>query len=58
VRDDVVIREVASRPIVRRITAATLAGAYLSPATEAMLEILVAVGGEFQTSRQELALAV
>jgi DNA-binding transcriptional LysR family regulator len=58
VRDDVIIREMGPRPTIRRITAATLAGAYLSPATEAMLEILVSVGGEFQTGRQELALAV
>jgi DNA-binding transcriptional LysR family regulator len=57
VRDDVIIREIAPRPIVRRITAGTLTGGYVSPAAAAMLEILVAVGGEFQTVRQELALA-
>jgi DNA-binding transcriptional LysR family regulator len=58
VRDDVVIREIAPRPAVRQIVAATLAGSYRSPQVAAMLEILAAVGAEFQTGRRELALAV
>jgi DNA-binding transcriptional LysR family regulator len=40
VRDDVVIRELAGHTPVRLVVAATLAGSYRSPATEAMLGIL------------------
>jgi DNA-binding transcriptional LysR family regulator len=58
VRDDVVIRDVTPRAPVRRIVAAALAGGYRSPATEAMLAILVEVGREFQGDRRELRLAV
>src|SRR3954453_19792052 len=58
VRDDVVIRELTPRAPSRRIVAGSLAGGYRSPATEAMLEILVEVGQEFQSGRAELALAV
>jgi DNA-binding transcriptional LysR family regulator len=57
VRDDVVIREIAPRAPVRHIVAGTLAGAYRSPAIEAMLEILVEVGREFEGDRRRLALA-
>ena len=57
VRDDVVIREIAPRAPVRYIVAGTLAGAFRSPATDAMLEILVEVGREFQGERRRLALA-
>ena len=58
VREDVVIREIAPRPPVRHIVAGTLAGAFRSPAMEAMLEILVEVGREFEGDRRALALAV
>ena len=57
VRDDVVIREIAPRAPVRHIVAGTLAGAFRSPAMEAMLEILVEVGREFERDRRQLALA-
>ena len=58
VRDDVIIRAIAPRAPVRHIVAGTLAGGYRSPATAAMLEILVEVGREFEAGRLELALAV
>jgi DNA-binding transcriptional LysR family regulator len=57
VREDIVIRSLGRRPPARRIYAATLAGSYRSPAKQAMLDILVEVGGEFAGSRRELALA-
>ncbi|HEV3002604.1 MAG TPA: LysR family transcriptional regulator [Solirubrobacteraceae bacterium] len=57
VRDDVVIRALATRPPVRRIQAATLRDGYKSPAIEAMLGTLAEVGREFEAQRQELALA-
>ena len=43
-----VARELGRNAPVRRIWAATLAGAYRSPATEAMLAILEDVAGEFE----------
>ena len=58
VRDDVVVRQLRTRPPVRHIVAGTLAGGYCSPAKEAMLEILCEVGREFEGKRQTLALAV
>jgi DNA-binding transcriptional LysR family regulator len=58
VREDVVIREIAPRPPVRHVVAGQLAGAFRSPAVEAMLEILVEVGREFEGDRRALALAV
>jgi DNA-binding transcriptional LysR family regulator len=58
VRDDVVVRQLRTRPPVRHIVAGTLAGGYCSPAKEAMLEILCEVGREFEAKRQTLALAV
>ena len=57
VRDDVVIRSLGARPPVRRISAATVAGGYRSPAAAAMLDVLVAVGREFEHGRRRLALA-
>lgn len=57
VRDDVVIRRLEGRPPVRHILAATLAGGFVSPAAAAMLEILVAVGSEFEACQRALALA-
>jgi DNA-binding transcriptional LysR family regulator len=58
VRDDVVVRQLRTRPPVRHIVAGTLAGGYCSPAKQAMLEILCEVGREFEGKRQTLALAV
>jgi DNA-binding transcriptional LysR family regulator len=55
IRDDIVVRSLGRETPVRRVSAATLAGGYRSPATQAMLDILVAVG-ESQASRPELAL--
>jgi DNA-binding transcriptional LysR family regulator len=57
VRDDIVIRSLGPRAPVRRIMAATLAGSFVSPAKQAMLEILVEVGREHAGRRQTLALA-
>ena len=57
VRDDVVVRRLEGRAPVRRILAATLAGGYVSPAAQAMLDILVEVSAEFQDARRALALA-
>ncbi len=57
VRDDVIVRELEGRAPVRHILAATLAGGFVSPAAEAMLEILVEVGAEFQATNRALALA-
>ena len=57
VRDDVVIRRLEGRPLVRRVLAATLAGGYVSPAAAAMLEILGEVGAEWAAQRGSLALA-
>jgi hypothetical protein len=42
---------------VRRIIAATLAGGFLSPAAEAMLDILGEVGAEFEASHCPVELA-
>jgi DNA-binding transcriptional LysR family regulator len=49
VRPGVVVKPVAGTQVVRRVHAATLAGAYLSPATEAMLAILRETANEFRT---------
>lgn len=57
VRDDVVVRCLTGRPIVRRVLAATLAGGYVSPAAAAMLEILEEVGAEWTEQQGSLALA-
>jgi DNA-binding transcriptional LysR family regulator len=48
VRDDIVIRSLGANPPTRRIAAATLAGRYQSPATEAMLGILEEVAARFE----------
>ncbi len=57
VRDDVVIRRLAGRPVVRHVLAATLADGYVSPAAAAMLEIMAEVGEEWSSQRGALALA-
>jgi DNA-binding transcriptional LysR family regulator len=48
VRDDIVIRSLGANAPTRRIAAATLAGRYQSPATEAMLGILEEVAARFE----------
>jgi DNA-binding transcriptional LysR family regulator len=48
VREDIVVRSLGRNAPARRIAAATLAGRYRSPATEAMLGILDEVAGRFQ----------
>jgi DNA-binding transcriptional LysR family regulator len=48
VRDDIVIRSLGRNAPARRIAAATLAGRYRSPATEAMLGILEEVAARFE----------
>jgi len=57
VRDDVVIRCLEGRPLVRHVLAATLAGGYVSPAAAAMLDILDEVGREWTAQQGTLALA-
>jgi DNA-binding transcriptional LysR family regulator len=57
VRDDIVIRSLGARAPVRRILAATLTDSFLSPAKQAMLDILVEVGREHAGRRRSLALA-
>ena len=48
VRDDIVVRSLGRKAPTRRIAAATLAGRYRSPATEAMLDILREVADRFE----------
>jgi DNA-binding transcriptional LysR family regulator len=48
VREDIVVRSLGRKPPTRRIAAATLAGRYRSPATEAMLGILEEVAARFE----------
>ena len=48
VREDIVVRSLGRHAPARRIAAATLAGRYRSPATEAMLEILTEVAERFE----------
>jgi DNA-binding transcriptional LysR family regulator len=48
VRDDIVIRALGRRAPSRRVAAATLAGRFRSPATEAMLGILEEVAARFE----------
>ena len=48
VRDDIVVRSLGRNAPAREIAAATLAGGYRSPATEALLDILREVSSEFQ----------
>ncbi len=57
VRDDVVVRSLAGAAPHRRIVAATASEAWASPAREAMLDVLVAVGGEWGAERRTLRLA-
>jgi DNA-binding transcriptional LysR family regulator len=48
VREDIVIRSLGPQAPSRRIAAATLAGRYRSPATDAMLDILGEVAARFE----------
>src|SRR3954447_19812118 len=48
VREDIVIRSLGPQAPARRIAAATLAGRYRSPATDAMLDILDEVAARFE----------
>jgi hypothetical protein len=57
VREDVVVRSLGTRPPIRRVQAATLAGSWASPAKRAMLELLVEVARDFEAKRAELSLA-
>jgi DNA-binding transcriptional LysR family regulator len=57
VRDDIAIRDLGPQAPFRRIYAATLAGTYSAPATQAMLGILEEVGREYEAGRRSLALA-
>jgi DNA-binding transcriptional LysR family regulator len=49
-RDDIVVRPL-ERPPLRRVMAATLTGAYRSPATVAMLEVLEEVAEDYKARR-------
>jgi DNA-binding transcriptional LysR family regulator len=55
-REDVVIRSLGTDAPVRQVTAAVPAG-YRAPAAEAMLEVLLAVGAEWQQAGQALVYA-
>lgn len=57
VREDVVVRSLGAAPPIRRIQAATLAGAWASPAKQAMLDVLVEISSAFETNGLELSLA-
>lgn len=56
-RDDVVIRDLGNDAPIRRISAATLAGAQRSPATRAMLDVLVEVSAEYASPARLSAVA-
>lgn len=57
VREDIVIRSLGRGAPVRRISAATVAESWCSPARSAMLDVLVEVAEGFAGARRELALA-
>lgn len=57
VRDDIVIRSLGPETPVRRVSASTASGSYRSPATEAMLEILVDAGRRYAAQRRDLTVA-
>ena len=57
VREDIVVRSLGPRPPVRQIMAATLKDSFLSPAKQAMLDVLIEVGEEFAGKHRGLALA-
>jgi hypothetical protein len=51
------VRSLGPRPPVRQIMAATLKDSFLSPAKQAMLDVLLEVGEEFAGKHRGLALA-
>ena len=51
-RDDIVVRSLGRRAPSRQMAAATLAGRFRSPATEAMLGILREVAGRLRAARR------
>jgi molybdate transport repressor ModE-like protein len=55
IRGDIVLRSLGPGGPVREIAAATKAGGYRSPATQAMLDTLVGVSAEWVASRAEAA---
>jgi DNA-binding transcriptional LysR family regulator len=55
-RDDVVIRSLGPHTPVRKVVAVVPAG-YRAPAAEAMLEVLLAVGAEWERAGQAVAYA-
>src|SRR5947209_18755855 len=57
VRDDIVIRDLGGQSPARRIFVATLSECSRSPATQAMVDILGAVGRDYEAGRRRLALA-
>jgi DNA-binding transcriptional LysR family regulator len=52
VRDDVVVRSLGGRAPLRRVVAATLSGGVRSPATEAMLGILLQISTDYLANNQ------
>ena len=56
IRDDIVVRELGRETPVRKIYAATLAGAHRTPATQAMLEMPADVAARYETRRPQLQL--
>src|SRR5918997_5939176 len=56
IRDDIVVRSLGPGTPLRHIYAATLAGGYRSPATQAMVEILKDVAARYETRRPQLQL--
>ena len=56
IRDDVAVRPIVPKPLIRGISAATLHDSFCSPARQAMLDVLAEVGEEF-AARQGEALA-
>lgn len=57
VRDDVVIRELSGENHHRVVEAATLDGAFCSPASQLMIGLLAEVGAGFASGRRPLAIA-
>jgi DNA-binding transcriptional LysR family regulator len=51
VRDDIVVRALGKQAPVRRVSAATLVGAYRAPAVEAMLDVLQVAAAEYADRR-------
>jgi DNA-binding transcriptional LysR family regulator len=56
IRDDIVVRNLGRDAPVREIYAATLHGAHRTPATQAMLDILVEVAAGYEARRPQLQL--